>query len=89
MFVEDVACTPGVGSLSPLWSLLLGALIFCCCLHRKSSIANAKDDSVEETLPLGAEKDEFTMWILFILDPSGVRHACEVMSTGAAVSQFA
>jgi hypothetical protein len=86
MFVEDVACTPGVGSLSPLWALVLGAMLACCCLHRKHAMAvpaEDDDDDIEEVAALAAEpdKEEFTMWILFILDPSGVRHACEVMSS--------
>ena len=33
---------------------------------------------IEEPPP---EKDENTMWILMILDPTGVRHAVEVMSS--------
>merc|ERR1711871_1910671 len=77
VFVEDVACTPGVGSLSPLWALLLGVMLFCCCVHRRKAIASAKGG---EELPL-VESDEFTMWILFILDPSGTRHAFEVISS--------
>ena len=84
LFVESVACTPGVGSMSPLWALLLGLLLCCCCAHRKQAMADKlppMDD--EDVMALGIdepEKEEFTMWILFILDPSGVRHACEVMS---------
>lgn len=85
MFVEDVACTPGVGSLSPLWALVLGAMLACCCLHRKHAMAvpaEDDDDDIEEVAALAAEpdKEEFTMWILFLLDPSGIRHAVEVMS---------
>ena len=83
VFVENVACVPGVGNMSPLWALLLGLLLCCCCAHRKREqqalpMAPPPEPMIEEPPP---EKDENTMWILMILDPTGVRHAVEVMSS--------
>ena len=36
---------------------------------------------MEESEPEPEEEEKFTMWILFLLDPTGTRHAIEVMSS--------
>ena len=38
------------------------------------------EDEIEQVAAVEPDKEEFTMWILFLLDPSGIRHAVEVMS---------
>jgi len=51
-----------------------------------SLLCSRPDLTDEELAALGLDEDEpepeeFTMWILFLLDPSGIRHAVEVMSS--------
>ena len=71
-----------------LW-LLLAALPLALALanlepepeaeHEAAALDQAAPELEKEEE--AAEEEEFTMWILFLLDPNGIRHAVEVMSS--------
>lgn len=68
-----------------LW-LLLAALPLALALANLEPEPAAEPEAaaLEPTAPEPEpepEKEEFTMWILFLLDPGGIRHAVEVMSS--------
>ena len=61
---------PALAAALSLLPLLL-AILWLLCNRPKEDVA-----------PLAApEKEEVTMWILMLLDPTGIRHAVEVMSS--------
>ena len=43
------------------------------------------DPKLESEPDLEPEKEDYTMWIIFLIDPTGTRHAVEVMSTEFSV----
>eukprot|EP01043_Picozoa_sp_COSAG02_P035670 COSAG02_NODE_2568_length_8511_cov_16.030670_3_plen_736_part_00 len=84
-------------ALLPLW---LGLLKVCRepepwdfkqCVRPLCASASSSDSEAESEAEAEAEtetetaKDDYTMWIIFLIDPSGTRHAVEVMSTEFSV----
>eukprot|EP01046_Picozoa_sp_COSAG06_P002478 COSAG06_NODE_88_length_24864_cov_7.159368_15_plen_965_part_00 len=89
---EDARPIPGGGRLWPSWCCCWGLLLWLLLAALPLALAIAwhfrnlpstwseAEPEIEQVAAVEPEKEEFTMWILFLLDPSGIRHAVEVMS---------